>query len=76
MALIIQLKNDVMTAQNEPADDALGAQETAEVILFPGVRYERWKDEHQDPKADCLGGATNGDPRTRTSTMKRDWLEI
>ena len=69
MARIIPLKRDV-----EPSgDDAPGPQgcggESAQIILFPGVRYERWHEERE------IAPASPNRDRSGQPTY-RDWLDI
>ena len=71
MARIITLNRDLEAPQ--AASDALDdeAKTSAEVILFPGVRYERWAqtaDRAKFGKSDLHGMS---DLRAL-----RDWLEI
>jgi len=69
MAMIISLNRDVAP----PGDDASGieggAGEPGQIILFPGVRYERWADDPRNAASE-RSGEPDGE---RTD---RDWLEI
>lgn len=80
MALIIPLPRDA--DQCDSAADDLHRADTvttttpardvrvaAEVIIFPGVRYERWVDAEEDD--DRSKGNTQC-----SNSMPRDWLEI
>ena len=74
MALIISLRRN-LDLQDAPNAFAAGdtphrpARHQAEVILFPGVRYERWQEQ-----ADCDRGELDRD--VTRSNSRRDWLEI
>lgn len=78
MALIIRLNNEFLPAQDEPANEEFRAEETAEVILFPGVRYERWSDAQPETGVRRSGDAqgSHGEQNTEPSMTKRDWLEV
>lgn len=76
MAMIITLNRDCEAVQDtqsqgmneERLQSDAAAPRGAEVIIFPGVRYERW-DEQQS------GQAARKRPSTRRGT-ERDWLHI
>lgn len=68
MAMIIKL-NVIETAQDETVFDDMRPAQAAEVILFPGVRYERWKDKPAEPVGSLNAGR-------RRSCVERDWLDI
>ncbi len=68
MAMIIKL-NVIETAQDETVFDDMRPSQAAEVILFPGVRYERWKDMPAGPIGSLKAGR-------RRSRVERDWLDI
>ncbi len=69
MARIIPLNRDV----EPPGDDATGLQgcagEPAQIIFFPGVRYERWAEENEHTPSIHHG---DGDEEP----LARDWLEV
>lgn len=65
MALIIRLNNEVQTSQEEPDVDEVRNQRSAEVIIFPGVRYEHWGDAQSEP-----------DDQQRSQDGNRDWLKV
>ena len=69
MAMIIKLKKVTETAQDDAVFDDMRRPQAAEVILFPGVRYERWSDKPAKP-----GNSLNSG-RSRTG-VQRDWLDI
>jgi len=71
MALIIELNRDV---EYEPElKDAASSrqQQSAEVILFPGVRYEHWRDEQVNGEA-----IEQQSPTTAATEAERDWLKV
>lgn len=39
--------------RNTVPSQRVGGDETAEVIIFPGVRYERWTELHDDQTSRC-----------------------
>ena len=47
--------------QRQPAGTANGG--SAEIILFPGVRYERWEDDTPPAPSKGHGTASRGRPR-------------
>lgn len=69
MVMIIPLNRDVAP----PGDDATGieggAGEPAQIILFPGVRYERWSDDRHN-------AASEGGGEPDSERADRDWLDI
>ena len=69
MVLFIPQNGDVAP----PGDDATGieggAGESAQIILFPGLRYERWSDDRHNAASDC-----GGEPDSERTD--RDWLDI
>jgi hypothetical protein len=69
MARIISLKRDVAPPGDDATDLKGCAGEPAQIILFPGVRYERWHEEQ---------GATLSPRRASPGdeATTRDWLEI
>ncbi len=68
MAMIIPLTREADTASDVSIAEEERGQTAAEIILFPGVRYERWAD------ADDL---MSGDGEEQSATVSaRDWLEI
>jgi hypothetical protein len=70
MAVIIPLKREAdlpletMTATTAPN------MSPADVILFPGVRYERWSGDQFTPPAQSESAGST------SSSFRRDWLEI
>lgn len=69
MAMIIELNRVTDTTQEEAVLDDVRQPREAEVILFPGVRYERWS----DPAAE-LTSMDDGERVQAQAT--RDWLEV
>lgn len=69
MARIIPLKRDVAPPGDDATDLKGCAGEPAQIILFPGVRYERWREEQEQ-------APTERRDRTDISATARDWLEI
>lgn len=69
MAMIIELSRVAETVQDDTENDDV-LRPPAEVILFPGVRYERWNDKPAEAKSNTVFGA-----RLR-SGVQRDWLDI
>lgn len=67
MAMIIELNRVNDTTQEEAVLDDVRQSREAEVILFPGVRYERWRDPATEE--------TSTDDGERTQAT-RDWLEV
>lgn len=70
MAMIIPLNRDVDAS--ERVDHQANAAPPAEIILFPGVRYERWTDE----ASTVTGDSPSATERGSDATHPRDWLEI
>ena len=70
MALIIELNREVDIVQSfdRPATDPI--EDPAEIILFPGIRYERWSE------AECSVDETDQETEASTQRIYRDWLEI
>ena len=71
MALIIRLNSEVLSAPDESGGDDTNQRQSAEVILFPGVRYERW--------ADAQSTQTHPQPSHDNGAKQkpdRDWLDI
>lgn len=71
MAMIITLDRIADATVDEAIVDSSCRAQVAEVILFPGVRYERWSDE----------AATSGAPselqrKRELAQSRRDWLDI
>ncbi|MFY0613310.1 MAG: hypothetical protein JXQ99_17390 [Hyphomicrobiaceae bacterium] len=71
MAMIITLDRIADSTVDEAIVDSSCREQVAEVILFPGVRYERWSDEP----------ATSGAPselqrKRELAQSRRDWLDI
>jgi hypothetical protein len=70
-ALIIKLNNEIPASQEEPDAGEVRNQHSAEVIIFPGVRYERWGDMQSEP---------NDQDRSQDSNLQqgdeRDWLKV
>ena len=85
MALIIELNRDVDTSSDAHVELTGNSGRGAEVIIFPGVRYERWG---QQPPVATGGAAGTNAPvdgatrRGRNGTAAgakrapRDWLEL
>jgi hypothetical protein len=71
MALIIELNRDVEYEPEIKNAQPPAEQKAAEVILFPGVRYERWLDEQTGGSQTAATSA-----ETDTITVSRDWLKI
>lgn len=70
MAMIIELSRGAEPVQDDTDNDN-EHRPPAEVILFPGVRYERWNDRPTETtRPNSLFGA-----RLR-SGVQRDWLDI
>lgn len=67
MARIIPLKRDLEPTGDDAASPQGCVGEPAQIILFPGVRYERWHDEQQAKPA---GGCHEKAPKAR------DWLDV
>ena len=68
MTQIIRLNREVSQTETcEPIADT----ESGEVILFPGVRYERWSEREQATEETSAAGAA----RVQADTT-RDWLEV
>jgi hypothetical protein len=63
MAVILEFRGLVPRSASASFDAASRAG--AEIVLFPGVRYERWEDANIKPKA-------SGDKKCR----RRDTLEL
>ena len=73
MAMIIRLERIGDAVQDEAVADVGCHREAAEVILFPGVRYERWSEE----AAPSVGiGRTEKDRDGARTRARRDWLDI
>lgn len=69
MARIIPLKRDVEPS-NDDAPELQGCVgEPAQIILFPGVRYERWHQERD------IAPASHDYDRVSEASY-RDWLDI
>jgi len=69
MALIITLNRD-SEALSEPDEAAGTSHVTGQIILFPGVRYERWADARS-------GSEPHGVVHLPSQkTVARDWLEV
>jgi len=71
MAMIIRLDRTPEAAQVEAIADDGCRQESAEIILFPGVRYERWSE-----KAPQSAIATEMGGEYARVQFQRDWLDI
>ena len=69
MAMIIELNRVVDTTQEEAVLDDARQPRDAEVILFPGVRYERWSEQPAEESA-------AGDSEREYAEATRDWLEV
>lgn len=70
MAMIIELSRVAESVQDD-TDNDIERRPPAEVILFPGVRYERWQDKPAETaRSNSMFGA-----RMRSS-VQRDWLDI
>jgi hypothetical protein len=69
MTMIISLNRDVAP----PGDDATGMEagvgEPAQIILFPGVRYERWADDSRNAMSERSS-------ESEAEQSERDWLEV
>lgn len=63
MSNIVRLEPPVKTGSQKAAAD--GLQTTAEIVIFPGIRYERWG----------AMGAENP-ATTQTSASQRDLIEL
>ena len=72
MAMIIRLNRVTEASQDEAVLDEMRRQDAAEVVLFPGVRYERWTDEQNRSVSDRVN--TEGQPTK--IRRQRDWLDI
>jgi hypothetical protein len=48
MASILEFRKSAFRFR--PLNDKSGASATAEIVLFPGVRYERWSEEPPQDK--------------------------
>lgn len=71
MALIIELSR-VHDYEPDIADATPRREyQTAEVILFPGVRYEHWLDG-QERGGQCAERSAEAD----AVTVNRDWLKV
>ena len=71
MAMIIELNRVVDTTQDEAVADEVRQPREAEVILFPGVRYERWSEREQVTDETSAADAARAQAYTT-----RDWLEV
>lgn len=70
MTQIIRLDREVeLATQKLCANAGDSAARSAEIVLFPGVRYERWKEPTEMEGGMPVRGAG---PRV----VARDWLEI
>lgn len=69
MAMIIELNRVIDTTQEEALLDDVRQAGEAEVILFPGVRYERWSEQATEDTS----GANGSENQTEAT---RDWLEV
>ena len=69
MTMIIPLNRDVAASGDDATEIEGGGGEPAQIILFPGVRYERWADEAQ-----CDGTGHQG--QQDVDSVDRDWLDI
>jgi len=69
MTRIIRLNREVSPSEPcEPAPDV----EQCEIIIFPGVRYERWD---QGAASDHSNAQVSGNKLSDRS-IERDWLDI
>ena len=71
MAMIIRLDRIGDSSQDVAVTEGGSRQRDAEVILFPGVRYERWSNETA-----ASAGASETDGQRTPVRSRRDWLEI
>ena len=71
MAMIITLDRIVDSTQDEAIVDSSCREQAAEVILFPGVRYERWSDEPASSVA-----PSELQRKRELAHFQRDWLDI
>ena len=71
MALIITLNRELEPATDAPVEDHASRRRSGEIVLFPGVRYERWDNDAQPDgtRQSAQRDRSNGSP-------VRDWLEI
>ena len=60
MAHIVEFRPPSNRSERRPRADAPAA---AEIILFPGVRYERWEDDTPPAPSKGHGTASRGRPR-------------
>jgi len=67
MARIIRLNRDV--APVEACEPKIN-EKLGEVILFPGVRYDRWDRQAEPDNADSSTCQENDKP------ISRDWLDV
>lgn len=74
MATIIPLNREPEKTQDSvPYVDVVTERSAAEIVLFPGVRYEHWSGAEAEPGN---GQLTNAPATVRSSATARDWLEI
>ncbi|MGI9475239.1 MAG: hypothetical protein ACR2PI_00915 [Hyphomicrobiaceae bacterium] len=71
MAMIIRLERMADSTQDVAEVDGSCRQEDAEVILFPGIRYERWSDA-----TTASAGSPEIDGKRVPVRSRRDWLDI
>ena len=71
MAQIIRLKNDPLTSQEDAEENAIDNQYSAEIILFPGVRYERWEEAQSQ-----ANDQERSQVRNSQQGQDRDWLKM
>ena len=69
MAMIIELNRVTDTTQDDTLLDDVGHPREAEVILFPGVRYERWSEQATEETSVANGNENQPE-------ANRDWLEV
>lgn len=70
MTQIIRLDREVEIATHKPpATGDSSVARGAEIVLFPGIRYERWTEP-----AEMADGMSDKNAAPRV--VKRDWLEI
>ena len=71
MAMIIELSRVAEAVQDDSDTEEVRRPARAEVILFPGIRYERWSENASEtvPQSASFGA------RMR-SHVQRDWLDI
>ena len=72
MAMIIDLRRELSPSEIPCHEEIDAGGSAAEIILFPGVRYERWSDE----RGDGLSRTVKEPNAMAGAQTPRDWLDI